>query len=166
MTDWTDARVDLLKRLWERGLPAHEIARHVGDDATKSAVIGKAHTLGLEKRSTANGQSQWRFEEIVRLFRLRKEDVSFQDMGEAFPGRSVASLRVRVSKVRADPALMARVEHELAPPEPDPVPLPVETSDKEPCHCIEPGCRRTAMKYYKHCQEHDQARIRRKREAA
>ena len=47
--EWTEARVDKLKRLWEDGLSASQIAEHLGD-VTRNAVIGKAHRLGLSSR--------------------------------------------------------------------------------------------------------------------
>ena len=47
--EWTEARVDELKRLWEDGLSASQIAERLGD-ITRNAVIGKAHRLGLSAR--------------------------------------------------------------------------------------------------------------------
>ena len=46
---WTDERVDLLKKLWKKGLSASQIAEELGD-VTRNAVIGKAHRLGLSSR--------------------------------------------------------------------------------------------------------------------
>jgi len=48
---WTDARVDILTRLWRSGLCASQIARSLGG-VTRNAVIGKAHRLGLSGRAT------------------------------------------------------------------------------------------------------------------
>ena len=47
--EWTEARVDKLKTLWEDGLSASQIAENLGD-VTRNAVIGKAHRLGLSSR--------------------------------------------------------------------------------------------------------------------
>ncbi|WP_281300595.1 MULTISPECIES: GcrA family cell cycle regulator [unclassified Iodidimonas] len=47
---WTDEKIDLLKRLWEKGLSASQIAAEIGDNVTRNAVIGKAHRLGLKSR--------------------------------------------------------------------------------------------------------------------
>lgn len=44
--DWTDERVEALKRLFADGLSAKEIAAELGD-VTRNAVIGKVHRLGL-----------------------------------------------------------------------------------------------------------------------
>ncbi|TAK48559.1 MAG: GcrA cell cycle regulator [Xanthobacteraceae bacterium] len=46
---WTDERVDQLKRLWEAGLSASQIAAELGN-ITRNAVIGKVHRLGLSGR--------------------------------------------------------------------------------------------------------------------
>jgi GcrA cell cycle regulator len=47
---WTDARVELLKKLWQDGLSASQIARQLGG-VTRNAVIGKVHRLGLSGRA-------------------------------------------------------------------------------------------------------------------
>ena len=47
---WTDDRIDILKKLWAKGLSASQIAGQIGDGVTRNAVIGKAHRLGLKSR--------------------------------------------------------------------------------------------------------------------
>lgn len=49
--NWSDDRVDTLKRLWRDGLSASQIARSLGG-VTRNAVIGKVHRLGLCGRAT------------------------------------------------------------------------------------------------------------------
>lgn len=46
---WTDQRVAQLKKLWQQGKSASEIAETLGG-VTRNAVIGKAHRLGLSGR--------------------------------------------------------------------------------------------------------------------
>ncbi|SNS25199.1 GcrA cell cycle regulator [Sphingomonas laterariae] len=46
---WTDERIDQLKRLWEAGNTASQIAEELGG-VSRNAVIGKAHRLGLQSR--------------------------------------------------------------------------------------------------------------------
>ena len=46
---WTDERIDHLKKLWEKGLTASQIAEELGG-VSRNAVIGKAHRLGLKSR--------------------------------------------------------------------------------------------------------------------
>jgi len=47
---WTDDRVEQLKKLWEAGLSASQIAAELGN-VTRNAVIGKVHRLGLSGRA-------------------------------------------------------------------------------------------------------------------
>ena len=47
---WTDERVELLKKLWQDGLSASQIAGELGG-ITRNAVIGKVHRLGLAGRA-------------------------------------------------------------------------------------------------------------------
>lgn len=47
---WTDERVELLKKLWQEGLSASQIAKQLGG-VTRNAVIGKVHRLGLSGRA-------------------------------------------------------------------------------------------------------------------
>lgn len=51
--DWTEERIDTLKRLWANGLTGSKIADELGGGLTRSAVIAKAHRLGLVGRKAA-----------------------------------------------------------------------------------------------------------------
>jgi GcrA cell cycle regulator len=53
---WTDDRVELLKKLWNDGLSASQIAGELGQ-VTRNAVIGKVHRLGLSGRAKAPSSS-------------------------------------------------------------------------------------------------------------
>lgn len=46
---WTDERIDTLRRMWEAGQTASQIAEELGG-VSRNAVIGKAHRLGLQSR--------------------------------------------------------------------------------------------------------------------
>lgn len=46
---WTDERIEQLKKMWESGLTASQIAEELGG-VSRNAVIGKAHRLGLQSR--------------------------------------------------------------------------------------------------------------------
>jgi GcrA cell cycle regulator len=46
---WTEERVEMLKKLWQDGLSASQIAAELGG-VTRNAVIGKVHRLGLSGR--------------------------------------------------------------------------------------------------------------------
>lgn len=53
---WTDERVELLKKLWNDGLSASQIAAEFGG-ITRNAVIGKVHRLGLSGRAKSPSSS-------------------------------------------------------------------------------------------------------------
>jgi len=46
---WTDERIATLKKMWEGGATASQIAEELGG-VSRNAVIGKAHRLGLKAR--------------------------------------------------------------------------------------------------------------------
>lgn len=50
ISPWTDERIELLKVLFGRGLSASQIAFELGH-ATRNAVIGKIHRLGLSRET-------------------------------------------------------------------------------------------------------------------
>lgn len=54
---WTDERVELLKKLWQDGLSASQIAKQLGG-VTRNAVIGKVHRLGLSGRAAPSKPSK------------------------------------------------------------------------------------------------------------
>jgi GcrA cell cycle regulator len=47
--EWTEQRIEMLRRLWGQGQTASQIAVALGG-VTRNAVIGKAHRLGLTGR--------------------------------------------------------------------------------------------------------------------
>src|SRR3954466_622786 len=53
---WSDDRVEQLKKLWEGGLSASQIAAALGG-VTRNAVIGKVHRLGLSGRAKSASSS-------------------------------------------------------------------------------------------------------------
>ena len=50
---WTKEREERLKKLWEKGCTASQIAEMLGGGTTRNAVIGKAHRLKLAARVTS-----------------------------------------------------------------------------------------------------------------
>jgi GcrA cell cycle regulator len=52
---WTDDRIALVKTLWGQGASARRIARELGDDVSRSAVLGKIHRLGIVQTSPNSG---------------------------------------------------------------------------------------------------------------
>ncbi len=47
---WTDERIEILRKSWEGGMSASQIADLLAEGLTRNAVIGKAHRLGLKSR--------------------------------------------------------------------------------------------------------------------
>ena len=54
--NWTDDRVELLKKLWGEGLSASQIAAELGG-ISRNSVIGKVHRLGLSGRAKSPSTS-------------------------------------------------------------------------------------------------------------
>jgi GcrA cell cycle regulator len=50
--NWTDERVEMLRKLWSEGLSASQIAAQLGG-VSRNAVIGKVHRLKLSARGRA-----------------------------------------------------------------------------------------------------------------
>src|SRR6201996_4516168 len=93
---WSDERVEQLKKLWESGLSASQIAAELGN-VTRNAVIGKVHRLGLSGRAKTPASA---------APRQRK----------ARPAQHMVRMSRPMS--RANPALAQAFEVEL---EPDPI---------------------------------------------
>lgn len=54
--NWTDERVELLKKLWSEGFSASQIATQLGS-VSRNAVIGKVHRLKLTGRAKTTAQA-------------------------------------------------------------------------------------------------------------
>ena len=59
--NWTDERVERLKKLWSEGLSASQIAAQLGG-VSRNAVIGKVHRLSLPGRADAARQAMSSFD--------------------------------------------------------------------------------------------------------
>ena len=62
--NWTEDRVDRLKKLWSEGLSASQIAAQLGG-VSRNAVIGKVHRLNLPGRAKAGGATSARSQKRV-----------------------------------------------------------------------------------------------------
>ena len=67
---WTHERIEQLKKLWEAGYTASNIAAELGG-ITRNAVIGKAHRLGLSGRMKSKSKVS-----SVSIVRKRKMPVN------------------------------------------------------------------------------------------
>jgi GcrA cell cycle regulator len=63
---WTDERVELLRKLWNQGLSASQIAAELSNGITRNAVIGKVHRLGLSGRAKTPSTASARPRKITR----------------------------------------------------------------------------------------------------
>jgi GcrA cell cycle regulator len=76
---WTDERVELLKKLWNDGLSASQIAGELGG-VTRNAVIGKVHRLGLSGRAKAPSVSAPRVRKAAPRQQTTMRTVSMSSM--------------------------------------------------------------------------------------
>ncbi len=53
---WTEEKVETLRRLWGSGMTAAQIAEKLGEGVSRNAVIGKAHRLGLSAGGAKNAK--------------------------------------------------------------------------------------------------------------
>ena len=75
---WTPEKTEQLKKLWNEGHTASQIAAMLGDGISRNAVIGKSHRLGLAGRSHSRNiyiqksENKFHHKNSVPLKRLRK----------------------------------------------------------------------------------------------
>ena len=55
---WTAEREEKLKQLWKKGHSGSQIARMLGNGATRNSVLGKAFRLKLEARAVSKKSTQ------------------------------------------------------------------------------------------------------------
>ena len=86
--NWTDERVERLKKLWSEGLSASQIAAQLGG-VSRNAVIGKVHRLSLPGRAKAGGATSARSQ--------KRTTVSAQARPTAFAPRTITRTVTRPS---------------------------------------------------------------------
>lgn len=123
---WTDERVELLKKLWADGLSASQIAAELGG-VTRNAVIGKVHRLGLSGRAKSAPAA---------VARIRKPVASAP--------RPAASIGGGVSRQQQQPVYASRGNAALAAapvmearqaPTPAPRAVPMQLVETTPFAC-------------------------------
>jgi GcrA cell cycle regulator len=94
---WTDERVETLKKLWQDGHSASQIAKQLGG-VTRNAVIGKVHRLGLSGRAAPSSPARPMYKPAPRPTRT------------AAPAAHVPSQPApsHAAPVRRDPIVAAR----------------------------------------------------------
>lgn len=101
---WTEARVSELKKLWTEGKSATEIANTM-KGATRAAVIGKVHRLGLAGRGTP--------ENLARRAPSAPEVKRDAYAGNGFNARGgkPKAMPMNLSKSKTDSTPEQRAEH-------------------------------------------------------
>ncbi|MFM7673434.1 MAG: GcrA family cell cycle regulator [Candidatus Fonsibacter sp.] len=75
---WTPEKTEQLKKLWNEGHTASQIAGMLGDGITRNAVIGKSHRLGLASRANSRNiciqrnEPKFHHRNSIPLKKLRK----------------------------------------------------------------------------------------------
>ena len=106
---WTDDRVERLKKLWNDGLSASQIAAELGG-VTRNAVIGKVHRLGLSGRAKSPNRTA-----------SRPKRAATTSGFNARPGRAAVRTQANGKKVTALTPVTAGgspIRQELPAPEP------------------------------------------------
>lgn len=100
---WQDeTKVETLKALWPMGVQAPEIAAAIG--VTKSAVIAKAHQLGLGPHPNANN-STWTEERLDKLKEYAGQGLSAGSIAHLLGGISASGVKDALKKLRAGEAV-------------------------------------------------------------
>ena len=107
--DWTDARVERLRKLWEDGLTTAKIAADFGNGLTRNAVIGKVHRLGL------SGRVRWSREEAKLAVSEKAAPAPTAPPRAASPPPIVTPALPLASILPLAPILVDAAEHFAAP---------------------------------------------------
>ena len=89
---WTDERVEALKRLWQEGLSASQIAAEIGG-VTRNAVIGKVHRLGLSGRGQPTSTAKRQRRSPQQAPRRPRQMVSYGNLALKIETEVVAETR-------------------------------------------------------------------------
>lgn len=109
--NWTDERVELLKKLWADGLSASQIAGQLGG-ISRNAVIGKVHRLKLSSRGRATA---------TQPRQKKTASASVKTAGRTVTRTMTASIGATALQVQFDAEPVAR--HALRPIEDVVVPI-------------------------------------------
>ena len=86
---WTNESVEELRRLWDKGLTASEIAKKLG--VTKNAIVGKVHRLCLKARPSPikskdeDGEQEQKQELELEQITIKEEPVIEPEVVEELP---------------------------------------------------------------------------------
>ncbi len=113
---WTDERVELLKKMWNEGHSASQIAKELGG-VTRNAVIGKVHRLGLSNRTNSEPEAKPEPPASVPP-EAQEAPIPETDVEELIPEKEPATPVVDLAQAKAERAAAAKAaEPEVAEPE-------------------------------------------------
>lgn len=104
---WSDDRSESLKKLFEAGLSASQIAAELGGGLTRNAVLGKIHRLGLSKPRT-------RREPLPRSPRPRAPQYLRQNSTPSYRGTAVPAIAMKADPERAPVAEIIPIHQRVA----------------------------------------------------
>ncbi|MGN0929505.1 MAG: GcrA family cell cycle regulator [Alphaproteobacteria bacterium] len=107
MSNWTDKKIEKLKKLWEKGLSTAEIGKKL--DFSKNAIVGKVHRLGLSNRTSPIKSSPKTVKKNTEILSETKTKNTSKNVAKSIdnsqktakkePSRVVKNESVKVSKV-------------------------------------------------------------------
>jgi len=114
---WTEERIEKLKKLWEQGKTASQIAEELAEGVSRNAVIGKAHRLGLQSRPSP----------VKTADTSATQNASASSSPTPAPARAAPATK-KPAPAPAQPQPAAKVAPAAptppAPPQPAPAPAP------------------------------------------
>ncbi len=131
---WTDDRIATLKKLWEGGSTASQIAEQLGG-VSRNAVIGKAHRLGLKSRPSPVKTSD------KKKAAKKPASKAAAPAKKAAPSKPAAKPAAKPAPKAAEPAAPAATAKAASAPIKDPnsQPMPNPTPDLPKIVSVGPG---------------------------
>ena len=134
---WTDERIATLKKMWEGGATASQIAEELGG-VSRNAVIGKAHRLGLKSRPSPVKANEKKAAAPAPA--APKKPVSARASAEAKPTPAPRPATEEPARPAASPApVPAATEHADASAETPSQPIPGPAADMPKIVSVGPG---------------------------
>ncbi|MET1753892.1 GcrA family cell cycle regulator [Novosphingobium sp. RD2P27] len=118
---WTDERIEKLRKMWEGGATASQIAEELGG-VSRNAVIGKAHRLGLKARPSPVKANEKPARPAAPPRKAKPDEAADGGTIEETP------------KAEAAPAMPERAAAPTPAPTPPPPSAPVEPTAEKPAN--------------------------------
>ena len=128
---WTDDRIAVLKKLWEGGSTASQIAEELGG-VSRNAVIGKAHRLGLKSRPSPVKTSD------KKKAAKKPASKAAAPPKKAAPSKPAAKPAAAPAPKPAEPVVQAKAEG-VAAKDPNSQPMPNPTPSLPKVVSVGPG---------------------------